>query len=77
MTQQCLDLFITTLPPTMVDRYAPLLHVNVLGRIMGMFELNNLSVVVANPLQRYLESIQDDKDAVEGLAAMLGRSFTC
>lgn len=40
-------------------RFAPLFSDEVLGALVGMFELNNLDMVVSNPLARYFQYMED------------------
>jgi len=53
-------------------RFAPLFTDEVLGALVGMFELNNLDVVVSNPLARYFRYMEDLPGEAEGGDASAG-----
>ena len=53
-----LELMTSALPPQLAARYCPLLSLEVWASIIGMFEMNNLSIYVASPLQRWLELLE-------------------
>ncbi|KAI3436369.1 hypothetical protein D9Q98_002422 [Chlorella vulgaris] len=54
LASDSLGLLAAALPPRLVSRFPALITLPVWGSIIGMFELNNLSLFVANPLQRWL-----------------------
>lgn len=70
MVDRTATLLTAALGPTLAERYPQVLQPQLLARIMGMFELNNLALVVPNPLYLYLEGLQDG--AMQQVAAMLG-----
>ena len=53
-------------------RFAALFTDEVLGALVGMFELNNLDVVVSNPLARYFRYMEDLPGEAEGGDASAG-----
>lgn len=74
MVDRTADLLTEALGPALAARYPQALQPQLLARLMGMFELNNLALVVPNPLHVYLEGLQDD--ALQDVMAMLGERPT-
>ncbi|PSC68405.1 SET domain-containing [Micractinium conductrix] len=67
-----LELLCDALPARLRCRYPSLLELPVWGSIIGMFELNNLSIFVPSPLHRWLaalEALPDSQRAVAYKAA--------
>lgn len=71
MVDHTARLLTDTLGPTLIARYPSILEPPLLARLMGMFELNNLALVVPNPLHAYFDSLQED--AMDRVTAMLGK----
>ncbi|KAG0566079.1 hypothetical protein KC19_7G037000 [Ceratodon purpureus] len=57
------------------DNYAPLLSLEVYGHIIGMFELNNLEIVVASPVEDYFLYIDDLPPAAKVEAEVYTKPF--
>lgn len=70
MVDDMATLLAASLGPSLAARYPQLLQPQLLARLMGMFELNNLALVVPNPLHVYFQGLQDE--AMQEIADMLG-----
>ncbi|XP_024391830.1 histone-lysine N-methyltransferase ATXR2 isoform X1 [Physcomitrium patens] len=57
------------------DKYDPLFSLDVYGRIIGMFELNNLDLVVASPVEDYFLYIDDLPPAAKAEAEAYTKPF--
>ncbi|EFN50876.1 hypothetical protein CHLNCDRAFT_141673 [Chlorella variabilis] len=57
LAEDSLELLVAALPPHLPRRFPALLSLPIWGSIIGMFELNNLGVFVASPLQRWLHHL--------------------
>ena len=58
LAKASLDLFCSALP-NMSARFPPLFSLEVFGSVVGIFELNNLSLSVPTPVEDYFLLIDD------------------
>eukprot|EP00854_Cymbomonas_tetramitiformis_P010851 gene10851-12837_t len=75
LAQRSLELLSAALPQC-AERYPALFSLDVYGSIIGLFELNNLALVVASPVEDYFIHISDlpsgpDKDAADAVTQPL------
>ncbi|KAG0568052.1 hypothetical protein KC19_7G182800 [Ceratodon purpureus] len=57
------------------ENYAPLFSLEIYGHIIGMFELNNLEIVVASPVEEYFLYIDDLPPAAKAEAEVYTKPF--
>ena len=77
IAQESLKLLVSALPSDVVDAYPGLFSLEVFSRVIGMFELNNLEIVVASHVEDYFLHVDDleegsaDKIAAQPMAGPL------